>query len=76
MRRGDWHPIPRPEGQHRRSARAAPSFSQAARPEMTEDQKAEIKEAFELFDTDRSGKIDFHELKVSEERRDRAAAAD
>ncbi|PRP73654.1 centrin [Planoprotostelium fungivorum] len=33
--------------------------------ELTEDQKHEIKEAFELFDTDRSGSIDHHELKVA-----------
>ena len=35
------------------------------RPELTEDQKQEIKEAFELFDTDKDGKIDYHELKVA-----------
>lgn len=40
-------------------------LSQAARPDLTEDQRAEIKEAFELFDTDGSGAIDYHELKVS-----------
>ncbi|KAA0152375.1 hypothetical protein FNF27_01653 [Cafeteria roenbergensis] len=34
------------------------------RPELSEDQRAEIKEAFDLFDTDRSGAIDYHELKV------------
>mmetsp|Transcript_78511 Transcript_78511/g.190265 ORF Transcript_78511/g.190265 Transcript_78511/m.190265 type:complete len:181 (+) Transcript_78511:88-630(+) len=32
---------------------------------LTEDQRNEIKEAFELFDTDRSGTIDYHELKVA-----------
>lgn len=37
---------------------------QGARPELTEDQKAEIKEAFELFDSEKSGKLDYHELKV------------
>jgi centrin-3 len=35
------------------------------RPELTEDQKQEIKEAFELFDTDKDGSIDYHELKVA-----------
>ncbi|KAL0069463.1 Calcium-binding component of the spindle pole body (SPB) half-bridge [Marasmius tenuissimus] len=35
------------------------------RPDLTEDQKQEIKEAFELFDTDKDGKIDYHELKVA-----------
>jgi centrin-3 len=38
---------------------------QGARPELTEDQKAEIKEAFELFDSEKSGKLDYHELKVA-----------
>merc|ERR1711971_577937 len=32
--------------------------------ELTEDQKAEIKEAFSLFDTDSSGSIDGKELKT------------
>lgn len=36
-----------------------------ARPELTEEQKQEIKEAFELFDTDKDGQIDYHELKVA-----------
>ncbi|KAF4663671.1 Centrin-3 [Perkinsus chesapeaki] len=34
------------------------------RPEISEEQKQEIKEAFDLFDTSRSGSIDYHELKV------------
>jgi centrin-3 len=33
--------------------------------ELTEEQKQEIKEAFELFDTDKDGAIDYHELKVA-----------
>lgn len=36
-----------------------------SRPELTDEQKQEIKEAFELFDTDKDGKIDYHELKVA-----------
>lgn len=36
-----------------------------ARPELTDDQKQEIKEAFELFDTEKTGKLDYHELKVA-----------
>eukprot|EP00455_Lapot_gusevi_P004051 TRINITY_DN11661_c0_g1_i2.p1 TRINITY_DN11661_c0_g1~~TRINITY_DN11661_c0_g1_i2.p1 ORF type:complete len:172 (-),score=68.46 TRINITY_DN11661_c0_g1_i2:332-847(-) len=36
-----------------------------ARPDLTEEQKQEIKEAFDLFDTDKSGTIDYHELKVA-----------
>ncbi|KAK1747342.1 centrin-1 [Skeletonema marinoi] len=34
-------------------------------PELTDDQKAEIREAFDLFDTDGSGTIDIKELKVA-----------
>ncbi|CAH8622270.1 unnamed protein product [Dicrocoelium dendriticum] len=36
-----------------------------AKQELTEDQKLEIKEAFDLFDTDKTGSIDVHELKVA-----------
>ena len=31
---------------------------------MTEDQRQELREAFELFDADKKGAIDLHELKV------------
>ncbi len=36
----------------------------AAKPELSEDQKQELREAFELFDADKTGSIDLHELKV------------
>ncbi|KFH15283.1 putative centrin [Toxoplasma gondii MAS] len=36
-----------------------------ARQELREEQKMEVKEAFDLFDTDKSGRIDYHELKVA-----------
>ncbi|KAG8592830.1 hypothetical protein GDO81_000640 [Engystomops pustulosus] len=36
-----------------------------AKPELTEEQKQEIREAFDLFDTDGSGTIDVKELKVA-----------
>eukprot|EP00474_Spongospora_subterranea_P008880 CRZ09338.1 hypothetical protein [Spongospora subterranea] len=36
-----------------------------SRPDLSEEQKQEIKEAFDLFDTDKSGTIDYHELKVA-----------
>ena len=36
-----------------------------ARTELSEEQKQEIKEAFDLFDTDKAGSIDYHELKVA-----------
>jgi centrin-3 len=35
-----------------------------ARPELSDDQKLEIKEAFELFDTDKDNALDYQELKV------------
>jgi len=35
------------------------------RPELTDEQRQEVKEAFELFDTDKDGAIDYHELKVA-----------
>jgi len=35
------------------------------RTDLTEEQKQEIKEAFDLFDTDKTGTIDYHELKVA-----------
>ena len=34
------------------------------RQEISDEQRHEIKEAFELFDTDKDGYIDYHELKV------------
>ncbi len=39
------------------------------RPELSEEHKVEIREAFELFDTEKSGKLDYHEFKVSRGRR-------
>merc|ERR1712226_1700771 len=35
------------------------------RQELSDEQRQEIKEAFELFDTDKTGTIDYHELKVA-----------
>merc|ERR1711962_220620 len=35
------------------------------KPELTEEQKQEIREAFDLFDADGSGTIDIKELKVA-----------
>ena len=37
----------------------------AARRALSEDQRAELKEAFDLFDTEKTGRIDYHELKVA-----------
>ncbi|KAI8807897.1 hypothetical protein BJ742DRAFT_811155 [Cladochytrium replicatum] len=37
----------------------------AVRPELTDEQKQEIKEAFDLFDTDKDRALDYHELKVA-----------
>ncbi|EAR99047.1 basal body centrin protein (macronuclear) [Tetrahymena thermophila SB210] len=39
--------------------------TRVSRPQLTEEQKQEIKEAFDLFDTDGTGYIDAKELKVA-----------
>lgn len=44
-----------PVGAHRR---------RPMRTELTDEQKAEIREAFEIFDMDKDGALDFHEFKV------------
>ena len=41
------------------------SVASAAKRTLSEDQRAELKEAFDLFDTEQSGRIDYHELKVA-----------
>ncbi|THD22425.1 Caltractin [Fasciola hepatica] len=41
------------------------SLAKGAKHELTEDQKQEIREAFDLFDTDKTGSIDVKELKVA-----------
>jgi centrin-3 len=41
-----------------------PLLAEGKRTDLSEEQKQEIKEAFDLFDTDKSGSIDYHELKV------------
>lgn len=61
--------------QHREAARlekerlaaqqAAQQQSQNALAEISEDQREEISEAFQLFDLDKDGWIDYHELKVA-----------
>ncbi|XP_067103491.1 centrin-1 isoform X2 [Osmerus mordax] len=42
-----------------------PRKKTSPKPELTEELKLEIREAFELFDTDGSGHIDIKELKVA-----------
>ncbi|XP_005290329.1 uncharacterized protein LOC101939715 isoform X1 [Chrysemys picta bellii] len=44
---------------------AAQRKKSGLKPELTEEQKQEIREAFDLFDTDGSGSIDVKELKVA-----------
>jgi Ca2+-binding EF-hand superfamily protein len=46
-------------------AMGKPGVRAGGRKELTEEQKQEIKEAFDLFDTDGSGSIDAKELKVA-----------
>merc|ERR1712070_427528 len=48
-----------------RAAPPARSKGKSGKPELTEEQKQEIREAFDLFDTDGSGTIDAKELKVA-----------
>jgi centrin-3 len=51
-----------------RTGRQAPAAAPAARRkkfELSEEQRQEIREAFELFDSDKNGLIDPHEMKVS-----------
>ena len=43
----------------------APGKQKSKKFELTEEQKQEIREAFDLFDTDGSGTIDAKELKVA-----------
>jgi centrin-3 len=35
------------------------------KPSLTDEQRGEVRDAFELFDTDKDGFIDYHELKVA-----------
>ncbi|KAM8965423.1 centrin-2 isoform X2 [Antechinus flavipes] len=44
---------------------APPRKKMGPKPELTEEQKQEIREAFDLFDTDGTGTIDVKELKVA-----------
>jgi centrin-3 len=48
-------------------AKGAPRRTTGRQPrvELTEDQRLEIKEAFDIFDSDKSGSIDRHELRVA-----------
>ncbi len=50
---------------YRKSVTAARRDKKGGRTGLTEEQKAEIREAFDLFDTDGSGTIDAKELKVA-----------
>jgi len=48
-----------------RAAAAAAAAPANAAAELSEDQREEINEAFALFDLDKDGWIDYHELKVA-----------
>lgn len=39
-------------------------FKRKPKFQLSDEQKQEIKEAFDLFDTDKNGRIDAHEMKV------------
>ena len=53
-----------PSSSSRSQLHSASRDHSAVRQEITDEQRHEIKEAFELFDTDKDGYIDYHELKV------------
>ena len=44
--------------------KAQSNLKRVAKVDLSEDQKQELREAFELFDSDKTGSIDLHELKV------------
>lgn len=46
------------------SGGASSLASPRPRRELTEDERQEVKQAFDLFDTDKDGALDYHELKV------------
>ncbi|KAA0199584.1 Caltractin, partial [Fasciolopsis buskii] len=57
---GKKNPVPQSAGKSK-----VQSLAKGAKHELTEDQKQEIREAFDLFDTDKTGTIDVKELKVA-----------
>lgn len=57
-------PLPT-SSQNARLSVAPNSNSNSNSRSLSEEQKQEIKEAFELFDQDHDGAIDYHELKVA-----------
>eukprot|EP00966_Prymnesium_polylepis_P014480 334173-Prymnesium_polylepis.1 len=46
------------------SASARKPVKPLKRRELTDEQKQELREAFDLFDSESSGRIDYHELKA------------
>merc|ERR1712072_1238593 len=55
----------RMSGYRGRGSGAAKGMKRPGKTDLTEEQKQEIREAFDLFDTDGSGAIDAKELKVA-----------
>lgn len=53
---------------HRKPGPSATQRKKSAKLELNEEQKQEIKEAFDLFDTDGTGTIDVKDLKVLHQR--------
>ena len=45
-------------------SKALTNTKRVSKVDLSEDQKQELREAFELFDSDKTGSIDLHELKV------------
>ncbi|WFC97820.1 Calcium-binding component of the spindle pole body (SPB) half-bridge [Malassezia yamatoensis] len=57
--------VPSAAGIHSTPSYNGPRAPVTPTAELSDDQRAEIQEAFELFDTDKDGAIDYHELKVA-----------
>lgn len=57
--------IPQQQQQQLQQQQSRPITRRQQRLELTEDQKAEIRESFEIFDMKKTGALDFHEFKVT-----------
>ena len=64
LRKPDFGPTPGKPTPGRATPGKASERSRA-RSALSEEQRLELREAFDLFDTEKSGRIDYHELKVA-----------
>lgn len=69
-------PLPSVQSSYGRSSRYGKALSKkSAGVGLTDEQLEEIKEAFNLFDTDHSGSIDLRELKAASQNTNQMSAA-